>query len=75
MVQGIYQGIPLTALFWIVESLIILHPLMNYSQKALQRPMTCLLVNNRLCRKLLLSASIMSDDNLRIMLVEFFAAD
>ena len=31
----------------------------------LQRLVTCLLINNRLCRKLVLSAPAMSDDNLR----------
>ena len=33
MVKGVYQGIHLTVLFWIVESLMILYPLMNSLQK------------------------------------------
>ena len=33
MAQGAYQGTLPTALFWIVESLLILYPLINYLQK------------------------------------------
>ena len=32
MVQDVYQKIYLTVLFWIVNSLLILYPLMNYFQ-------------------------------------------
>ena len=34
MVQGVYQGIRLTVLFWLAESLTVLYPLMHYLQKS-----------------------------------------
>lgn len=59
MAQGVYQGIRTTVLFLTVESLILYFG--GLFAKALRRLANCLLVNNKLCRKLLSSVPIMSD--------------
>ena len=53
-------------LFWIAESLVILYVLINYLQNTLRRLVACLLVNNKLCRKLILLVCIMPGDNVRV---------
>ena len=56
-------------LFWIAESLVILYVLINYLQNTLRRLVTCLLVNNKLCRKLILLVCIMPGDNVKVTLI------
>lgn len=69
-----YEGVRLTTLFWAIDFLMILSHLINLFAKALQRLAPCLAVNNKLWGKLFSTVPIMSDDQLKVTPVAFFAA-
>ena len=74
MFQEFYEGVRLTTLFWAIDFLIILSHLINLFAKALQRLAPCLSVSNKLWGKLFSTVPIMSDDQLKVTPVAFFAA-
>ena len=70
MIQKVYQRIPLTVLFWIVEfdSFTLTDELFT---KGLQRLKTCISFNSKLFGKLVSLTQIIFDDNRQVMSVAF----